>query len=120
MVGRNNSVDSWSIIAQAASSHRPSRGFIARRPAYGTLPETNMLCQAHGTCCNNYGVIITDNGVERMSVYCTFHTCRMVERGQLCRVAKFPSSEAYCNERALFLFLSVLFVLRGFLVLTAG
>jgi hypothetical protein len=110
-------MDLYSILAQAASGHRPARSFNVRPPAYATLPETNMRCQARGTYCNNSGVVISDNGVDRMSVHCTFHACRRVERGQLCRVAKVPSSEAYCNERALSR-LSV--CIGGVVVLTVG
>jgi hypothetical protein len=56
-------------------------------------------CEANSTNCNNRPISDVIRGELVWSLYCEYHHCRMVEDGRMCRVAKPPRNERYCNER---------------------
>lgn len=56
-------------------------------------------CSASGTYCGNRPISDVIRGERVKSLYCEYHHCHMVENGQMCRVAKPPKNERYCNER---------------------
>ena len=56
-------------------------------------------CAAEGTKCYNRPTNDVIRGEVVKSLYCEYHHCRMVEQGRLCRIAKPPRNERYCNSR---------------------
>lgn len=126
-----NSVEAARRILQNLGDRHPSRitNFLPAMNPYLASPlyfdprifphtghgqsraRQHRKCEANGTNCNNRSISDVIRGELVRSLYCEYHHCRMVEGGRMCRVAKAPRNERYCNEREyLFLFFPLVLI----------
>ena len=75
-------------------------GGIQLTPPPKTMPNRRHdgVCAAPNTACRNRTATLRFEGHDIRSPYCHYHTCRKIENGRACQVAKFPRAEV-CPER---------------------
>lgn len=62
-------------------------------------PRRHERCSGNGIHCPNRPTSDVVGGVRVKSLFCEYHHCHMVESGTMCRVAKPPGNDRYCNQR---------------------